>query len=361
MPTTPFRSLLARSRLLPFEWVSYLSALGTLVFLRWRGLAFGWNTVLYTFPNLPGALPGLLVQGFLMRAFAGVLVRSSPTDYLRRVASWPWLALWLRLWLASAAQFYTYMWLKVSIPLLRAEIYDFELWRLDRWLHLGVSPTILAIELVAGTWMAPWIDRFYGWWLPSVAWAVTYVFAATGAGARRHFAFATAVLWIGGAWLYLAVPALGPCFSTPDVLEPIREAMPSATGAQAALWSHYLGLLRSRGSVLASFSPLLGVAAMPSLHVAAYAMLAFWARRHARRWLWPTIVATVLIFFGSLATGWHYAVDGYVGVALAWAAVRLADRFEPVACPEKADSRPAESPLASAGGEKQLSSEPTER
>jgi len=37
-----------------------------------------------------------------------------------------------------------------------------------------------------------------------------------------------------------------------------------------------------------------------------------------------------VIFFGSLATGWHYAVDGYAGALLAWAAVAIADRFEPV-------------------------------
>jgi hypothetical protein len=63
---------------------------------------------------------------------------------------------------------------------------------------------------------------------------------------------------------------------------------------------------------------------MPSLHVALHWLFALWAWRAARPLLVPWIIATLLTFLGSLATGWHWAVDGYAGVALASAAFAVA-------------------------------------
>jgi hypothetical protein len=324
----------------PFEVVTVAASLGTLLYLRARGLDYGWNTIRYSFPSFLGLMPVMLAQGVILQLVATRLVGESMRGYLGELRSSRWWSLWTRLWIVSSIQAYTYMWLKVSVPLLRVDLYDVELWHLDRWLHFGVSPTVFAIELVAGTPVARWIDVAYSWWVPSIPLVLSYVYAATRADSRRNFALGFTVLWIGGAWLYLALPAVGPCYSSPDVLEPIREAMPLAMGAQGGLWHNYLTMVRSRGTLLESFSPLYGVAAMPSLHVATYAMFMFWARRHARRWFWPFVGATAVIFFGSLATGWHYAVDGYAGIALAWVAVRVADRFEPVT-PVATNSEPA--------------------
>jgi len=322
----------------PFELVTFAAALATLAYLRARGLEYGWNTIRYSFPNLLGMVPVLLVQGVVLQSVATRLVGEPLRSYFGALASPRWWSLWVRLWIVSSVQAYTYMWLKVSVPLLRADLFDVELWRLDRYLHFGISPTVFAIELVSGTPVAGWIDLVYSWWVPSVPCVLSYAYAAARADERRNLALAGTFLWIGGAWLYLALPAAGPCYASPDVLEPIREAMPRAMAAQGGLWHNYLTMVRSRGSLLESFSPLYGVAAMPSLHVAAYAMFMFWARRHARRWFWPWVAATAVIFFGSLATGWHYAVDGYAGIALAWIAVRLADRLEPVATAAAAPS-----------------------
>jgi hypothetical protein len=333
----------------PFEAVTVLASLATLLYLRGRGLDYGWNTIRYSFPNLLGMVPVLLVQGLVLQSAAAWLVRAPLGDVYRAMGRPAWWSLWARLWIVSSIQAYTYMWLKVSVPLLRADLYDVEIWHFDRWLHFGVSPTVFAIELVAGTPWARWIDLVYSWWVPSVPLILAYFYTSARADLRRNLALAGTLLWIGGAWLYLAVPAAGPCYSSPDVLEPIREAMPRAMGAQAGLWQNYLTMVRSRGALLESFSPLYGVAAMPSLHVAAYARFMFWARRHARRWFWPFVAGTAVIFFGSLATGWHYAVDGYAGLLLAWVAVRVADRFEPVV-PEEGAAAPAVATDAPPGG-----------
>ncbi len=57
---------------------------------------------------------------------------------------------------------------------------------------------------------------------------------------------------------------------------------------------------------------------MPSLHVA---MVFLFALVGWRSGLVPGIVLTayaVVIFIGSVHLGWHYAIDGYVGIAGTW-------------------------------------------
>jgi hypothetical protein len=149
---------------------------------------------------------------------------------------------------------------------------------------------------------------------------------------RRNFAFACLALWVAGAWIYVAVPAVGPVFAAPEAFREVLAGMPHAADIQGRLWANYLGITASRaGAPLPPMRPFLAVAAMPSLHVGAHWLFALWARRRAPRLFVPWAAATALTFFGSLATGWHYAVDGYAGMLLAWGAIRLADRFEPVA------------------------------
>ncbi len=67
---------------------------------------------------------------------------------------------------------------------------------------------------------------------------------------------------------------------------------------------------------------------MPSLHVGGHWLVMLWSRRLARPLFMPAVVATFLTFLGSVVTGWHYAVDAYIGIALAQSAYWLALIFE---------------------------------
>ena len=64
-----------------------------------------------------------------------------------------------------------------------------------------------------------------------------------------------------------------------------------------------------------------GISAMPSVHVAIATLNAFYLAR-LNRWLGVAGWAfAILILFGSVYTGWHYAVDGYIAmlvVAAIW-------------------------------------------
>ncbi len=67
----------------------------------------------------------------------------------------------------------------------------------------------------------------------------------------------------------------------------------------------------------AAVSPTLGIAALPSLHVAAQALFFVWCWRLRSRWRTVFLITTGLTFMGSVATGWHWAVDGFAGLAIA--------------------------------------------
>jgi hypothetical protein len=314
----------------PFELVALAMAVVALAFLRLRGLAYGWNTVEYTFPPLFRALPRLFALGVGLRILHRLVARTSVRDYLRAIVRPAWIALWLRCWLATMLLIYTYCWLKISIPLLTDRLYDPQLWRLDRFLHFGFSPSIFAVELAAGTPVARWLDIWYALWAPTLAIFVGFFYALAKNAERRNFTLAVVLLWTIGAWIYLALPALGPCYASPDLFASIHRELPYAVTMQQKLWSHYLMMVHGRTGALSSFQPEFGVAALPSLHVGAHALFFFWARRHERWLVVPAAIATTLTLVGSVVTGWHYAVDGYFGIALAWAVVALADRWDPV-------------------------------
>ena len=319
-------------RLYPYELLAIGMVVLAFAFLRLNGLDYGWNTIEYTFPPLFKALKRLLVLGIGLRLVEGLLTRTL-RSYVGAIVRWRWIFDWARVWLGVMLFIYTYIWLKISVPLVRTALYDQELWKLDRILHFGLSPSVFAIELAAGTPIARAVDWWYGFWVASMAFITAYFVAMADGRRRRNFAFGIIFLWTVGAWGYVAFPALGPCYASRDVLDPIRAEIPQAIAMQDALWSQYLQMIKARTGLLRSFRPEFGVAAMPSLHVAAHAFFFFWCRRH-QRWLQtPFAIATFLTFFGSVVTAWHYAVDGYAGILLAWLAVVAADRFEPVKAP----------------------------
>ncbi len=311
----------------PFELAAWASLAVAVLFLRAHGLRVDWNTVVYTVPPLVAPTAKALLAGPLLWALYTALRRRPLAPYLRTLARPAWLVLWLRLWLTCFVFTYAYFWLKVSVPLVNERLWDHELWALDRLLHLGISPTILLTELVQGTVLVAPLESWYGWWLPTMMFGLAFFSAAPDAGTRRRFMLSTVLIWTLGPWLYLAVPALGPIYVYGDAFEEIAPELPRAQAAQAMLWENYQTVVAGRQGGLRRFNPTRGIAAMPSLHVGGHFLLLLWIRRRARPLLVPAVVGTLLTLLGSMVTGWHYAVDGYVGIGIAliayWAAWRL--------------------------------------
>lgn len=94
----------------------------------------------------------------------------------------------------------------------------------------------------------------------------------------------------------------------------------SSVNVQDRLWEDYmldLGLLGS------------GISAFPSLHVAMATLWAVTAWSINRTLFAVFFVVLILVQFGSVYLGWHYAIDGYfsiIAVILLWIAVKYSYR-----------------------------------
>ncbi|MBW2534717.1 MAG: phosphatase PAP2 family protein [Deltaproteobacteria bacterium] len=309
---------------LPCETVAWLALAARGLVVRGNGLNLDMVTVRYTVPPMLRPTAVGLLSGIALYALFQALRRRPVRPYLRTVISAAWWTLGLRIWVVCLVLTYTYMWLKVSVPLINYRLWDEQLWSLDRIVHFGISPSIFWRELLAGSGLLPWIDRWYGLWTSSITLAVGFFCAAPEAATRRRVMLSTVLLWVLGSWIYLALPAVGPAYVRPEVWDGVREEMPASQNAQAALWRNYQRVLEGREGELRAFKPAYGVAALPSLHVAGHFLLLLWIRRWARPLLVPAVLAVTATFVGSVVTGWHYAVDGYLGIALAWGVDRLA-------------------------------------
>ena len=67
-----------------------------------------------------------------------------------------------------------------------------------------------------------------------------------------------------------------------------------------------------------------GIAALPSMHNALSTLFLCFVMGFSRHWLWLAVPYSALILFGSVHLGWHYAIDGVVGIALAFLMWRIA-------------------------------------
>ncbi len=320
----------------PVEMVAWGLFTTSVIFLLVKGLPFNAVTLRYTFAPFVRRAPVFLLLGIgihLATYGIGLLRTRDPRPlraYVRGILSPRWLLAWLRLYVAYMMVTYVYFWIKVVIPLVNPRLWDSALSRLDRLLHLGLSPNILLVELVRDTPLPTLLDQWYAWWLPSVMAVIAFFSTARSEPLRRSFMLSCVLLWGLGTWFYMAVPAVGPIYVQPELFQGVIEEMPSATGGQAVLWENYQKVLAGRSGRLGSFNPTRGVAAMPSLHVAAHFLFALWARRFARPLWVPFLLGTLLTYLGSIVTGWHYAVDAYVALALAYGVFRLSLRLEPV-------------------------------
>ena len=313
-----------------YEVIVLLNVLAVLVVLRAVGgfPAVPWGLLLgirvFVVP-MAGFIVGALALKALWiavrdgrsraRRFLSVMLRpSSSLDLLRLLAM-------------AGLVYFGHVWLKVQVPLLNPRLLDAGLSRLDNALHLGLNPGPLALGLFP--WPSVWraTDAYYAAFVPLTVAGLAWFLTTPSLRTRVRFAAGFALLWIVGAWLYVAVPSLGPCYVFPADYAAVTASLPLQVAVQKLLIGHYRMLLTAvaRHETI-RIVPLFGIGAMPSLHVAAHAFLAFFAWKRSRPAFFLFSAATILTFYGSLVTGWHYAVDGYAGLLLALLCWRLGER-----------------------------------
>lgn len=274
---------------------------------------------------------GTFVPGFALQAIVGIAIRAAVSRrrkaYFAIIRSRQWVADTVRIVVFSAFSVQTYCWIKLAIPLLHPRLFDAELWTIDQALFFGHSPNVFFVNLFS----APAALRFIDWSYANVFYAslaIAAVFFASSPDRRVRLAFidSNIAMWLIGAWLYVAVPSLGPAFRFPEVWLPLAGWLTNTQRLMRTLVGNYTTILNYKHGIVRPVNILFGIAAFPSLHVAFEVLVLLWMRR---LWRYGEIVFgifAVVIFIGSIVTGWHYLIDGLAGALLAALCYAVATR-----------------------------------
>lgn len=207
----------------------------------------------------------------------------------------------------------TFMWVKPLLNYLVPFWADPMLADADRALFLGRDPWALL------TWLnsRPMAVFYHRGWFAMMILTLIVVLAARPSAEKSAVMLTYFVLWsIVGPVVHAMLPAAGPVFYAQlgygDRFADLQ-AVPETMEVATYLWAIYAG---------EGFGPGSGISAMPSLHIATTVWMILAVRVFAPRWTVPTAAAGVLIFLLSISLGWHYALDGIAGGAVAWLCYR---------------------------------------
>jgi len=196
--------------------------------------------------------------------------------------------------------------------------------RWDPIVHGGTQPWKLLHPLIGYPFLTFVINVFYNMWF-LVMYLVLFWqgFGLRDARLRMQFFLSFFLSWILiGTLAAIVFSSAGPCFYSrivkgEDVYRPLMDYLSSvnerypiwALDTQEKLWEAY------ENSKISKYN---GISAMPSMHISMmFIFVSVCWRRH--RYLGIALsVFTVLIMFGCVHLGWHYAIDAYVAIVLTW-------------------------------------------
>lgn len=264
------------------------------------------------------------VAGILVRAIIALVRRDR--SYFHVIHSRAWITDTLRLIVFGAMVIVVYGSIKLVVPIYHPRLFDPELWELDRALFFGIAPTTFFLDVFGARAFLRFIDWTYAnIFFASASIAYAWVLSHPERRFRIAFANGNALLWISGAWLYLLVPSLGPALRFPEVWFAHSETLRFTQGLQAILMRNYQNVIRASNGmpITEPIRIVFGIGAFPSLHVAFQMYVFLWSRRVWRtgQVLFGTFV--LLIFLGSMITGWHYLIDSLAGLLMAYLSYRF--------------------------------------
>jgi membrane-associated phospholipid phosphatase len=216
----------------------------------------------------------------------------------------------------------TFTSVKNMLPEISGYIWDMALADLDAILHGGLDPWLLLTALVSRPWALHAVEFVYAsGWMVMIGLVPAIVALSPKLAAIRVRFFITYILcWILlGNLLAVATMSAGPAYFgevTGDFerFRPLLDQVAANAGRlwsafdiQRMLWHAYENDAASLGS---------GISAFPSLHVAMATLWAIVAFERSWKLGIAALVFLAFILVGSVALGWHYAIDGYASIIL---------------------------------------------
>ena len=213
--------------------------------------------------------------------------------------------------------------LKPAIPMINPFSWDVTFMELDRTLHLGFDPWVLLQPLMGFDFVTYAVNIAYNFWFVALfgAWFWFGFRDQAGELRTRFFLAYMLIWWLGGGLLSVVFSSAGPVYYSnlglsPDpytglfvYLHNVDSRIPLwFLKTQTMLWDGYTGKI-----------PAIGISAFPSMHNASAVLFALALRRVSPLLGVIFTIYAAVILVGSVHLGWHYAVDGYAGVALALA------------------------------------------
>jgi hypothetical protein len=268
--------------------------------------------------------------------FQSVAWQRIRTDFLhpdRLMLALPIIVLWPVI--ASA-----FSYLKSVIPLMQPFYLDPLMHEWDRALHFGIDPWRLLQPLVGYTLITYVINLVYALWFLAFQAVLILQICATGdRRLRMQYLLTQALTWsLVGNLAAMLMSSAGPCFygllhAGPDPYGPLMaylHDMPArmsfavfGNDIQIPFGALVLQDMLWQGYTSHDFGFGRGISAAPSMHVASTWLMwrLAWHVGGKARIFGSLFLA--FIFVGSIHLGWHYALDGYLGMAFAWLLWRL--------------------------------------
>jgi hypothetical protein len=238
----------------------------------------------------------------------------------------------LLLWPITASAF---SYIKSTISVIQPFYLDEALHQWDRALHFGIDPWRLLQPFVGYTWVTYVINVGYAlWFFVFHAVLVLQACATANRKLRMQYLLTTALAWVlMGNLAATLMSSAGPCFygyvagGTDPYLPQMAYLRDVSANLSLGIFGYEIRLpftalmlqdLLWQSRINGDFGIAMGISAAPSMHVASSWMicrLAWTMGRPAR--IFGSLFL-LFVFVGSIHLGWHYAVDGYLGVAGAW-------------------------------------------
>lgn len=173
-----------------------------------------------------------------------------------------------------------------------------------------------------------WFDHstlpeiYHAGWFAFVLASVFFVILTPAGTEKARLLITYFALWTVGPVIHLLLPAAGPVFFEAlgygDRFAGLVQH-PESRDVSTYLWEGY---------IRRTYNAAGGISAMPSLHLATMAWCVIALRKSPL--FFPSIAFTIYMLFGSVVLGFHYAIDGLIGIAMSvaiWLTTKLATTY----------------------------------